>query len=165
MVRTAIAIAAALASTIAFAQGRPVAQVAEEITRSVLTSGSERPLPLSASFLTGEPGFQSGEPNRPGYPTPNYQFGSNGWLKRGYHFLPTFVMPPPDANVANESFFRDALIEAQRLRLPLVFYGTQWESLLLKQPRVMNGDALWGTKPDNTPIILPGVDAHPELTQ
>jgi hypothetical protein len=109
------------------AQAKPVETIAREIREATLTPPPQRPLPLAASFLTGEP-------NRNGYATPEYQLGPNGWLKRGYHFLPTFLMPGPDLDGGarikpprlGDDYYLPGIVEASRLRLPLVFYGTQW---------------------------------------
>jgi hypothetical protein len=151
----AIALATLAALSLgAHAQTRPIQEIANEITQSVLAAPSARPLPLAASFLTGEP-------NGPDHPTPAYQLGPNGWLKRGYHFLPTFHMPAPDREqglnppALDDSYYGAALAEARALNLPLVFYGTQWEILLLNRPDALNGDHIWKLI-NGTKTMMPG---------
>lgn len=154
-------IAAALVATTlttaashAGAQTRNVEQLAAEITKSVMAPRNSRPLPLAASFMTGEPG-------KGDVVTPDHQLGPNGWLKRGYPFLPTFFMPAPEPLAGQpeagngDAHYAGAFTEAQRLGLPLVFYSTQWELLLHKRPEVVNGDRLWMMR-DGTLVMLPG---------
>ena len=155
--QASIAAALVIATTAALAQTKPVETIAREIRDATLTLPAQRPLPLAASFMTGEP-------NAPGYTTPEYQLGPNGWLKRGYHFLPTFLMPGPDPDPAwrigtprlDDNHYRSGMAEAARLGLPLVFYGTQWELLLLNQPEVdANQDAIRKTI-NGTTYLMPG---------
>ena len=139
------------------AQVKPVETIAREIRDATLTPLAQRPLPLAASFLTGEP-------NRSGYATPSYQHGPDGWLKRGYHFLPTFLMPGPDLDASawlkppqlGDDYYQAGMLEAARLGMPLVFYSTQWDMLLLNQPSVDGKqDALWKSI-NGTNYLMPG---------
>lgn len=147
------------------AQPRSPEVIAREIREAVLTPGNQRPLPVAATFVTGEP-------NRPGVPTPAFQLSDAGWLKRGYHYLPTFQMPGPDLDTSvpgmlvpprlPDSYYEAGMSEAMRLGLPLVFYGTQWEVLLLNQPaRDANGDRLWDVV-DDVRTLLPGTSREAE---
>ena len=143
------------------ASDRPVELIAREVREAVMSPGGTRPLPLAASFLTGEQ-------NKDGVPTAKYQLGDQGWLKRGYHFLPTFQMPPPDnfgrwnGTFVGDDYYMPALDEAMRLGLPLAFYGTQWELLLRNFPDTAEGDKLWLTEADGTVLVLPGTSREQE---
>lgn len=104
---------------------QPAGGTAQDITRQALLPGrgkAGRPLPLAASWSSGQ---------KPGGFTPDFQMAM---IKRGYHLLPWFYLPPPGWAFKSK-YYETAIRQAAKLHLPISFLGTQWESLLGELPQ------------------------------
>lgn len=120
--------------------GRPVpaaepTSVAEEIrteaTRPNL-SDEGHPLPLACSWQCGH--FRDAS--------------CGGWrpanqmklIEAGHHLLPWFAHPPLEGEVSDEGedffvkYYREPILKARELGLPITFIGSQWESGLSREP-------------------------------
>jgi hypothetical protein len=123
--------------------------IPEEIRREVaLSTDSDmgRPLPLAAHWNMGvaKNGF-----------SPAYQMQM---IERGHHLLPWFQLPAPGQETGSE-YYEAPLKKAAKLKLPISFVSTQWESLLTSDP------AYFKLPPDKNPSVL-GIDGkvQPEVS-
>jgi len=84
-----------------------------------------RPLPLAALWNAGW--------TTEGY-TPEWQIQM---IHAGHHVLPTFYLPVPAGENKGPEYYRAPIDQAKTLRLPLTFKSTQWEALLLGDPKAV----------------------------
>ncbi|MFZ4983994.1 MAG: hypothetical protein ACOYLF_00905 [Blastocatellia bacterium] len=103
--------------------GQPPAVVAaiRSATRKQLGDIPPRPLPLAGHWNLGEA--------KDGY-TPAYQLDL---IRNGHHILPSFLLPNRYANPDDprwQEYYRGAMLEAARWRIPIALIGTQWEAPL-----------------------------------
>jgi len=80
-----------------------------------------RPLPLAGHWNLGE--------EKDGY-TPAYQLEL---IRKGHYILPSFLLPNRFANPDDprwQNYYREAMLEAARWRVPIALIGTQWEAPL-----------------------------------
>ncbi len=112
-----------------------VAPVAESIrveaTRSNLDANG-RPLPLACSWHCGH--FR--DPACAGW-RPAHQMRL---IEQGHYLLPWFSHPPREDDVSSSpddfrtEYYRESIQRARRLRLPITFIASQWESGLSDEP-------------------------------
>jgi len=98
------------------------------------------PLPLASHWTP----YDRRYPNRT---TPNWQLEQ---MDRGHHWLLSFDMGrfhEPWDDWA-ESYFRPAIDEARRRRIPIALLGTQWERVLYEEPRWKD------LPPERSPLVL-----------
>jgi len=110
----------------------PVAEaIRVEATRSNFDREG-RPLPLACSWHCGI--FRS--PVCAGW-RPAHQLTL---IEEGHHLLPWFAHPPRAGHVPEDpenfliKYYREPIQRARRLRLPITFVGSQWESGLSDEP-------------------------------
>ena len=90
-------------------------------TRKQLGDIPPQPLPLAGHWNLGE--------EKDGY-TPAYQLEL---IRNGHHLLPSFLMPNSFANPEDPrwiEYYRAAMLEAARWRVPIALVGSQWEAPL-----------------------------------
>ena len=91
-----------------------------------------RPLPLACSWQCGY--FR--DPSCAGW-RPAHQLEC---IEEGHHLLPWFAHPPREGKVPTDpndfllAYYREPLLRARKLRLPITIIGSQWESGLSKDP-------------------------------
>ena len=106
---------------------------AEEIrTEAAYPSQSKEgwPLPLAAHWTCGNHPYSQGW-------RPEMQLAM---IEQGHFLLPWFAWPTTDAVLSAadwetfSNYYEASIKKARRLRLPLVFVGTQWEQTLYSEP-------------------------------
>lgn len=125
-----------LAASTAFSQSEELARtIREEALRSV-HDPEGRPLPLAGHWHTGT--------TVKGY-GPAYQ---KRQLEAGRRLLPWFIMPSVGDDQIRNAYYEEPIRRAARLKLPIVFIGTQWERLLATDKRFFHRPA------ENNPNVI-----------
>lgn len=126
-----------LVSTVLLCKGSTVADSALVVTEAICTETTRancdeegRPLPVASHWNCGKHPYSRGW-------GPEWQLTL---VDQGHYVLPWFAHPPRDAVLSGEAqkaflaYYEQPLKRAAQLQLPLVFVGTQWESLLSEEP-------------------------------
>jgi hypothetical protein len=142
MVRRLCSLLVLFAPEFAVAQGPTLERVADEVRQEAVRSNQDptgRPLPLAGHWTARGA-------NREGF-TPTYQLRM---LAEGHHLLPWLDWPPTDemlkatfkTDAQRQKYIDDRVKEYEpvvkelaRLRLPISFFATQWESNLTYNKR------------------------------